>query len=385
MSNENARWQWIVGIAAVATLGVVVWSHDSANPPPQPQPAKTVANSAPERPKDRVSLSDNQIRLAQIGLVTPHLETQGSEILVQGTIVSSPNGLAVLSAGVDGRIVKIEKGLGEPVGRGQSVALIESREAATISADQIVAGSKLRLAHARFERERKLYLEKVTAKADYESAIAEYETARAEAGRASSAKAAANANGRFITVRSPISGSVTAAPAVLGTYVTAQSELFRIASSVGVRVEAALPVGDSYRVKPGDSARLLFAGIEITGRVRAVTPSATLESRAATVVIDPQGGASLLRAGQFVQVALKTAASGPSSLMLPEEAVQSVGGHDVVFVRTRGAFVARPVTVGVRSGGRVSILSGLRDGETIAGKNAFLVKAEFQKTASDEE
>ena len=389
MSDQATRLKIVIPLVALAAVaGGAVWtsSHPSSSQGPSSEQAQsTKASAGTEKPKDRVALSADQMRMAGIGLLTPHLETQGAEILVQGTVVSAPNGQAVLSAGADGRIVRIDKGLGESVGHGQRVALIESREAATISADQLVSGAKLRLAQATFERERKLFLEKVTARADYESAIAEYQTARAEAGRASAAKAAANASGRFISVRSPISGSVTAAPAVLGTYVTAQTELFRIATSVGVRVEAALPVSDSYRIKPGDSARLLFPGGEISGRVRAITPSATVESRAATVVVDPQGGASLLRAGQFVQVALRTGGSGPASLMLPEEAVQSVGGHDIVFVRDGGTFLVRPVTIGTRSGGRVNIVSGLRDGETVAGKNAFLVKAELQKSSSDEE
>ena len=58
MSNGNARWQWILGIAAVATLGAVVWTHDSPNSPPRSVPAEAVASSAPDKPKDRVALSD---------------------------------------------------------------------------------------------------------------------------------------------------------------------------------------------------------------------------------------------------------------------------------------------------------------------------------------
>jgi cobalt-zinc-cadmium efflux system membrane fusion protein len=40
-----------------------------------------------------------------------------------------------------------------------------------------------------------------------------------------------------------------------------------------------------------------------------------------------------------------------SSIGLPEEAVQSVEGRDVVFVKTAKGFQATNVTVGQRSGG----------------------------------
>ncbi len=60
---------------------------------------------------------------------------------------------------------------------------------------------------------------------------------------------------------------------------------------------------------------------------------------------------------------------------MPEEAIQTVEGRDVVFVRTATGFQAAPVIVGQRSGGRAQITSGLRAGQTIATRNAFLLKA----------
>ena len=372
--------------AALAAGGVgVLIGRGPANPETTSPVVNVSTSPVPvTKAKDRVILSDAQLRSAGIMVETAQAGLTGVELRLQGTVVSSPQGLAVLSAGADGRIVKIDKSLGDAVDRGGRVAMIESREAASISADEQSAAAKLRLAEASYNRERKLYLAKVTARADYETAVAEYGSARAEAARATSARIAAGASGRFITVRSPISGRVSAAPAVLGTYVTAQSELFRIATSSGLRVEAALPIGDSSRVVPGNPVRLLLPGHEIAGRVRAVTPSASLDSRAATVVIEPSGGNGWLRAGQFVEVSLQGAGDRGSALFVADEAVQSLGGHDVVFVRRGSAFLVRPVIIGVRSGGRVAILSGLQSGERIASKNAFLVKAEMEKSAGEE-
>src|SRR3546814_12887497 len=68
-----------------------------------------------------------------------------------------------------------------------------------------------------------------------------------------------------------------------------------------------------------------------------------------------------------------------SAIVVPEEAVQSVGGRDVVFVRTANGFKATPVTTGQRSAGRIEIASGLPVGTTIASRNAFLLKAELGK------
>lgn len=70
---------------------------------------------------------------------------------------------------------------------------------------------------------------------------------------------------------------------------------------------------------------------------------------------------------------------------MPEEAVQSVEGRDVVFVRTAAGFLAVPVSLGRRSAGRVEVLTGLAGGQTIATRQAFLLKAELSKGTGEEE
>ncbi len=58
-------------------------------------------------------------------------------------------------------------------------------------------------------------------------------------------------------------------------------------------------------------------------------------------------------------------------------------GRDVVFVRTDAGFQARAVQTGSRSGGMVTILSGLDVGQAIATDNAFLLKAELEKEEAE--
>lgn len=74
-----------------------------------------------------------------------------------------------------------------------------------------------------------------------------------------------------------------------------------------------------------------------------------------------------------------------NAIALPEDALQSLNGKDVVFVRTTKGFRVQPVTVGQRSAGRVEILSGLKPGFQVATRNAFLLKAEIGKGAGEEE
>src|SRR3546814_7166193 len=148
-----------------------------------------------------------------------------------------------------------------------------------MSGDLRASQARAAQAKANDERERTLYEAKGTARADLEAARADYEAAAAQAAGASGAAEAAGVSGRFISVRSPISGRVTAAPALLGSYVSAETELFRIADPSVVQAEVSVPVSEGAHIKPGAPAVIAAAGKEISARVRSVPPSADPATR----------------------------------------------------------------------------------------------------------
>ncbi|MBL7537426.1 efflux RND transporter periplasmic adaptor subunit, partial [Escherichia coli] len=92
-------------------------------------------------------------------------------------------------------------------------------------------------------------------------------------------------------------------------------------------------------------------GRTVEARVRAVTPTLTGESRSATAVLDVPAG---LQPGLAVRVRLLPARGDfTKSIVVPEDAVQSLEGRDVVFIRTAQGFRAVGVRLGQRSAGRV--------------------------------
>lgn len=308
------------------------------------------------------------------------------EILAQATVTAAPDGQAVLTARAAGAVTRIYKRLGDPVRAGETLAVVESREAAQIAADRTVAAARADLAEKALARERRLFEQRVSARQDYEQAQAQAAAANAEARRARSAAGAANltSDGRGVAVSSPISGRVTAAAASLGAYVQPETELFRVADPRRVQVEASVSGPDAARVAPGDRAVVETAdGRTLEGRVRSITPALDAQTRAATAVLDaPAAG---LQPGQSLRARITPRGSGASTgAVVPEEAVQTVEGRDVVFVRTARGFQATPVRVGQRGGGRAEILGGLKPGQAIAARGAFLLKAELGKGEGEE-
>jgi cobalt-zinc-cadmium efflux system membrane fusion protein len=293
----------------------------------------------------------------------------------------------VLTARASGTVTRIFKRLGDSVRKGEALAVVESRDAAQIAADRATAGAKETLARRNLAREKSLYDQRVSPRVDYERAEAEAAAASAEARRAQISAGAANvtADGRGVMVTSPINGRITVMQANLGAFVQPENELFRVADPRLVQVEASVGALDTSRIAVGDRALIEAAdGATIEARVRAVTPGLNSETRAATAVLEVTSTA--LQPGQAVRVRIfprNVAAS--TAIVVPDEAVQSVGGHDAVFVRTPKGFEARPVTIGRRSAGRVEIVAGLAANQAIAVKNAFLLKAELGKSAGEEE
>ena len=350
-------------------------SGNSAAPPPQ-------EDHAGERPG--IDMTSERIAADGIQVITLADGGFDASIWTQATVVAAPHGAAMLAARADGAIVRIGKRLGDPVVAGEAVAVIESRDAAAISAERAAAAAKAAVARQALARERKLFQARITARQDLEAAESEAAIAEAELRRATSAAAAAGVggNGRTLVVTSPISGRVTAASAVLGAYVTAGSELFRVIDPERIEVQAALPLADARRVKPGDPGVVETQAGWVSAIVRSVTPSLDVESHSATAVLALNGAAPILTAGQALRARIEPrggAVPVSGRFAAPAEAVQSLDAADVVFVRTENGFEARPVRIGRRGGGQVEIVSGVRAGERIAGKGAFLLKAELGK------
>ncbi|URD61095.1 efflux RND transporter periplasmic adaptor subunit [Sphingomonas sp. KRR8] len=377
------------GIALLAALGGFALAKFSTDTPPATEMASG-NGSAPAAAENKTpdSLTMTQQAISQVGIATETVRAGGlgSEIIAQAIVNASPQGEAIVTARAGGAVTRLFKRLGDPVRAGETLAIVESRDAAQIAADRSAAAAKAVLAQKALARESYLYRQKVSARVELEQAQAEAAAAAAEARRASVAAIAARvtANGRGVVVSSPISGRVTSENITLGAFVQPETELMRVSDPSKVQIEAAVGPTDAQRLARGDRAIIeLPDGRAIEGRVRAVTPALAAETRSATAVLDVPG---TLQPGLAVRVRLlPSGASVSNAIVVPEDAVQSLEGRDVVFVRTGQGFRAQTVTLGQRSSGRIEILKGLEPGSVIATTNAFLLKAELAKGAGEEE
>lgn len=381
--NDRRAVGGITAAILVAAAGGFSVARCTTESPKAEIAAKTESEPAES---DTVSMQGSAIAAAGIETETVSAGGLGAEIIATATVTPTPGGEAVVTARAGGAVTRILKRIGDTVRAGETLAIVESRDAAGIVAERSTARAKLVLAQKALARERFLYKERVSAKVELERAEAEAAAADAELRRAQAAASAAGVtgDGRGVLVRSPISGRVSAETVTLGAYVQPEAELFRVSDASRIQVEAAIPAADAPRVASGDRAIVeLPDGRTVDATVRSVTTTLNGETRAATAVLDVPGG---LQPGLAVRVRLRPQRGTiTSAIVLPEDSVQMIDGRDEVFVRTNSGFRAAPVTLGRRSAGRVEIVSGLKPGQQVATKNAFLLKAELSKGSGEEE
>lgn len=370
-------------LALVATLAACSGTK------PTEKKADTEAKEGAEAPaKGVITISSQQIATAGIQLVRPTIGGGGA-IELPATIAGDPQGTQVVSAAIGGRVVALTRNLGQSVGRGETLAVIESREAAQLNAEVEAAQARAALAQSNLRREQRLFDERVSAEQDLIAArtvAREADIALRLARQQVSAAGGGGGSLNRIAIRAPIGGQVIARSVTLGQTVAADAELFRVANLSSVSLTLSLSAADAGRVRPGAAVEVSAPGRQATARVTFVSPVLDETTRLVPTIATLNNRAGQWRVGESVQAAILLGGEqGGSAISVPSTAVQTVGNKPVVFVRTAGGFRAVPVTLGQANGASVTILSGLTGREQIAAANSFALKAELGKGEGGDE
>ena len=378
---RNVHW---AGAGALALLLAACGGGDGGNGAEAGEAGRAEGGHAEggHGAEDMVTLTADQIRAAGVQLARPIVGGAGT-IELPATIAGDPQGTQVVSAAIAGRVVALHRNLGQSVGRGQVLAVIESREAAQIKGEVEAARARLHLANTNLAREQRLFAQRVSPEQDLVAARTAATEARIALAQAQSQVSAAGVSGGGLNrlgIVAPIGGQVIARPVMLGQTVAADAELYRIANLGRVALSLNLQPADAGRVAPGGVVTVTAAGRQATARIDFVSPVLDPETRLVPVLatLDNRGG--LWRVGESVTAAVQLAGGGgAASVRVPTTAVQTNDGKSVVFVRTPKGFRVTPVTLGDASGDTVIVRSGLTGTEQIATTGSFTLKAELGK------
>ncbi|HEY0621623.1 efflux RND transporter periplasmic adaptor subunit [Sphingomonas sp.] len=334
-----------------------------------------------EADEGAIALTPQQIRAAGIELVRV-TAGGGGALTLPATIEGDPQGTQIVSAAIGGRVVALNRNLGEPVARGQVVAVIESREAATIRAEVEAAQARAMLARSNLQREERLFRLRVSPERDLiaaRTAMTEASIALQLARQQVAAAGVGAGSLNRIGVTAPIAGRIVARPVVLGQTVAADAELFRVSDLARVAVTVPLSPADAARIRVGTPIEIGAGDRRSSARVSFVSPVLDEATRLVTAIALIDNRAGQWRVGEPVTAAIAQPGEGDGTVTVPASAIQTIENRQMVFVRTAGGFRAQPVTLGARGAGTVAVTSGLTGREEIAGQGSFILKAELGK------
>jgi RND family efflux transporter MFP subunit len=188
---------------------------------------------------------------------------------------------------------------------------------------------------------------------------------------------------RTVTLSAPVSGFVMSKGVFEGQEIGPSTDLFTVTDLSQVWIEADLYEYEARLVHLGQGGRLTLpfdAQRTLRGRVAYIYPTVNPETRTLRVRFEFANPTFALKPAMFADVELDID-SGPG-LVVPDSAIMDTGERQVVFVaRGEGRFEPRIVQVGVRSGGKAQVLSGLTAGDPVVTRANFLLDSESRLRA----
>lgn len=338
-----------------------------------------------------IALTQEQISAAGIVLAQAAPASLESGLQLPGEIRFNEDRTAHVVPQVAGVVESVPAKLGQKVKKGQVLAVISSSAVSEQRADLINAQQRLALARSNWQREKQLWEQKISAEQDYQQAqlaLQEAEVAVRNAGQklhaigAVSGKATASLN-RY-EIRAPFDGTVVEKHLSLGEAVREDANAFLISDLSTVWAEIIVSPKDLQQVRVGGRAVVRATAFDATASgtiayVGALIGEQTRTARAHVVLSNPQES---WRPGLFVSVDVMNQAT-EVPVAVAADALQTIEGKNVVFVRVADGFKAQPVRTGRSDGKVVEILAGLQAGDKVASTGSFALKAELGKGAAE--
>jgi HlyD family secretion protein len=178
----------------------------------------------------------------------------------------------------------------------------------------------------------------------------------------------------YSEIRSPIDGVVTDRPQYAGELAAANQPLMTLMDLSKLIAKAHISRVEAASLKVGDPADVLAAGVDdpIHGRVSLVSPALDPGSTTIEVWVEVAKPDPRLKPGMTAQVTM-VAKTVKDALVVPASAVfRTAEGADYLMVAGSDEHAHQKIVkVGVRSGDRVQIVSGLDPGEKVIDSGGY--------------
>ena len=377
-----------------------------------PPPAQSQTESKPAR--DEVRLSPEQQAAMTIETRPATLSTQPGLLRVKGRIALADDRTWKVGVRTDGLVVAVYKELGELVHKGDILARYHADEVRdsralyrTAVAEVDRAQAAARQAERNRDRARRMLELKAGSQQQVEQTEQDLVTAQAVVRKAQievdrlrdlleddlrvPAEPDPSRQSELeddVPILAPGDGYVIQKNVTPGKSVDTGAVTFVIADLSKVWMLASVRQEDLGKLRAGQPAAVTLSGEEerrLPGRVANLGQELDPSTRVMQVRIELDNPAHRLRPEMLANADLPIG-RGQSTLLIPSDAVQSVGDETVVFLQTApGRYSVRPVRVGEAADGKTPVLEGLKPGDPVVVRGSFVLKSQLLKSTLEGE
>lgn len=313
------------------------------------------------------------LSVASIAVQRPSVLQAFETVAVSGSVLPE-GGASMVAFLVPGRTTQVLVREGEPVRKGQPLAVLDAvsltQAHAAAQAQARAAQAAFERADAEFQRMKTLFESRSLAPNDFEKFKAGREAALQQHQQALAGEAIAKKNLAEATLQAPVAGHIARRMVEPGVMVAAGQPVFEIAAMDPMEVSVGVPETDIRLVKLGQKADVkvpALPGRTFEGVVKVVGMSADPATRTYVARIRVANPQRELKVGMVAEVVI-TGTQRRDAIAVPAEAiVRDPSGATLVFefFPEQKRVYSRRVDVGAPLGRDLQIKAGLKGGEAI--------------------
>jgi membrane fusion protein, heavy metal efflux system len=376
----KSRQQRVLATAAVAVLalGAAILAYERW---PRATPPAAAAAPGTFRP------TAAQLKSLTVETVATHAFT--AQVRAEGRITANGDRSTQVYSPYSGRVVKLGAGIGDEVGAGAPLALVEASEWAQAQSDLLSTHAEAERSRLALERKRALIAAEGASRADLEQAEADATAARAAYGNARAhlsilgrsagdidAILAAGKVAPLATIAAPFAGTVVDRAVGTGQFVTAGTgAVFTLADLSSVWLLANLRESDAVEVRRGQAITaevVALPGRVFRARVAAVAGTVDPATHRVAVRAELANGDRALKPEMFASFTIATSEER-ESVAVPAAALVYEGEAVHVWVVAGEVIAYRAIVTGRDAGELVEVREGLKAGERIVTRGSLFI------------
>src|SRR5450759_2734064 len=285
-------------------------------------------------------IRDSQIKLANVELGAVEMHPVGNILKVNGIVSVAPQNLATVCMPLGGFIKNTTLFPGNPVSKGQTLAVIENQDFVDIQQNYLEAKNRLLFAEAEYKRHTNLYKDDVYSEQHVQQVTVEYKNLKALVKSLEQKLVLIGVNpdelsedniSSTVNLASPIKGFLKAVNVNIGKYVSPTDVLFEIVNSDKLFLELTLFEKDADKVATGQKVKFYINNeTEEHKAVITQTGKSVSDDKTFRVYATVTSSCKNVLPGMYVNAYIEE--SDRKVTALPSEAIVSFDDKDYIFI-----------------------------------------------------